>query len=230
METIVLVMMILVCFNYVLKQTWRKAYSVAFSAAVCALFVGLMWPYAIEQSRTQISAWLSDSSLMLDVAVILVLEVALQMAFCMLSAHIRTSGKVRPLVVWTYRILRWFPGVLIFFVLFSLLVQAIFAMPGTSFQAVSWMLAAISFAVISGGTYGMKLLLPEKDIRLELLFLSNALLALLGVVATVNGRTAVAGTNEVDWKASAGVFLLVVPGLAAGTAAYRIKMKRIIKK
>lgn len=230
METIVLVMMILVCFNYVLKQTWRKAYSVAFSATVCALFVGLMWPYAIEQSRTQISAWLSDSSLMLDVAVILVLEVALQMAFCMLSAHIRTSGKVRPLVVWTYRILRWFPGVLIFFVLFSLLVQAIFAMPGTSFQAVSWTLAAISFAVISGGTYGMKLLLPEKDIRLELLFLSNALLALLGVVATVNGRTAVAGTNEVDWKASAGVFLLVVLGLAAGTAAYRIKMKRIIKK
>ena len=50
METVVLVMMILVCFNYVLKQTYRKIYSVLLSAAVCALFVGFMWPYAIEES------------------------------------------------------------------------------------------------------------------------------------------------------------------------------------
>lgn len=60
MKTIVLVMMILVCFNYILKQTYQKFYSVVFYAAVCALFTSLMWPYAIEQSKSQISVWLSD--------------------------------------------------------------------------------------------------------------------------------------------------------------------------
>lgn len=229
METVVLVMMILVCFNYVLKQTYRKTYSVLLSAAVCALFVGLMWPYAIEQSKSQISDWLADSSLLLDIAVILTLEVAIQMSFCILSAHIQTSGKVKPITIWVYRILRWFPGVLIFPVLFSLLVSAIFALPGMSFSLVAWGLAAIVFVVIPLGCWGIKRLLPEKEIRLELLFLANALIAILGVIATVNGQTAVAGISEVDWSALGGIVVLLIFGLMAGVIAYRIKLKRIIK-
>ena len=229
METVVLVMMILVCFNYMLKQTYRKIYSVLLSAAVCALFVGLMWPYAIEQSKSQISDWLADSSLMLDIAVILTLEVAIQMSFCILSAHIQTSGKVKPITIWVYRILRWFPGVLIFPVLFSLLVSAIFALPGMSFSLVAWILATIVFVVIPLGCWVIKWLLPEKEIRLELLFLANALIAILGVIATVNGQTAVAGISEVDWSALGGIVVLLIFGLAAGIIAYRIKLKRIIK-
>lgn len=229
MENVVLVMMILVCFNYILKQTYRKAYSIAFSAIVCALFVGLMWPYAIEQSKSQISDWLANSALMLDIAVILTLEVAVQMAFCVLSAHIQTSGKVKPITIWVYRVLRWFPGVLIFPVLFSLLVSAIFALPGVSFSLIAWVLAAIVFIVIPLAAWGVKWLLPEKEIRLELLFLSNALIAILGVIATVNGQTAVAGISDVDWKALGGVVSLLICGLVLGIIAYRIKLKRITK-
>lgn len=229
MESVVLVMMILVCFNYILKQTYRKVYSIAFSAIVCALFVGLMWPYAIEQSKSQISDWLANSALMLDIAVILTLEVAVQMAFCVLSAHIQTSGKVKPITIWVYRVLRWFPGVLIFPVLFSLLVSAIFALPGVSFSLIAWVLAAIVFIVIPLAAWGVKWLLPEKEIRLELLFLSNALIAILGVIATVNGQTAVAGISDVDWKALGGVVSLLTCGLALGIIAYRIKLKRITK-
>lgn len=230
METVVLVMMILVCFNYVLKQTYRKFYSVLFSAAICALFVGLMWPYAIEQSKSQISLWLADSSLMLDIAVVLTLEVAIQMAFCILSAHITTSEKVKPITIWAYRILRWFPGVLIFPVLFSLLVSAIFALPGVSFSLVACTVAAIVFVAIILGCRAVRWLLPEKEIRLELLFLANALIAILGVIATVNGRTAVAGISEVNWCALSGIVVLLAAGLIVGAVAYRIKLKRIIKK
>lgn len=229
METVVLVMMILVCFNYALKQTNRKIYSVLFSAAVCALFVVLMWPYAIEQSKSQISDWLADSSLMLDVAVILSLEVVIQMAFCILAAHIQTSGKVKPITIWIYRVLRWFPGVLIFPVLFSILVSAIFALPGVSFSLVAWVLAAIVFISIPLGSWILRWLLPEKEIRLELLFLANALIAILGVISTVNGQTAVAGISEVDWSALGGIVVLLIVGLVAGIIAYKIKLKRITK-
>lgn len=81
METVVLVMMIMVCFNYILKQTYRKVSFVALSSVICALFVGLMWQYAIEQSKSRISDWLADTTLMLDISVILTLEVLVQMTF-----------------------------------------------------------------------------------------------------------------------------------------------------
>lgn len=230
METVVLVMMIVVCFNYLLKQTWRKPFYVAFSAVVCALLVGLAWPWAIEQSKNQIAGWLADSALMLDLAVLLTLEVALQMTFCIVAAHIHTAGRVKPSVVWIYRLLRWFPGLLVFPVLFSLLVAAIFALPGVSFPLVAWSLAAVVAVVIPLGRWALKLLLPEKEIRLELLFLANALIALLGIIATVNGRTAVAGVTSVDWPALGGVTSFVAAGLLLGVAVFRIKQKRMNKK
>lgn len=230
METVVLVMMILVCVSYILKQTFRKGYAVVLSALLCALFTGFMWRYAIEQSKSQISIWLSDSTLMLDVAVVLTIDVVLQISFCVMAAHILTSGKVTPRTIWVYRILRWFPGTLIFFVLFSLLVSVIFVMTGMSFSRLSWSLAIVVFLVLIGGTYSMKHLLPEKYIRLEMLFLSNTLIAILGVIATVNGRTVVTGISEVEWHALAGVCGLSVIGLVSGNVIYRIRLKHLIKK
>lgn len=230
METVVLVMMIVVCFNYLLKQTWRKPFFVALSAVVCALFVGLAWPWAIEQSKNRIAGWLADSALMLDLAVLLTLEVALQMAFCIVAAHIHTAGRVKPSVVWAYRLLRWFPGLLIYPVLFSLLVAAIFALPGISFPLTAWSLAATVAVAIPLGRWALKHLLPEKEIRLELLFLANALIAILGIIATVNGRTAVAGITSVDWPSLGGVMAFVAAGLLLGMAAFRIKQKLMNKK
>ena len=230
METVVMVMMIVVCFNYIVKQTFRKAYFVAVSAVVCALFVGLAWPWAIEQSKNQIAGWLADSALMLDMAVLLTLEVALQMTFCVVTAHIHTAGRVKTSIVWTYRLLRWFPGLLIFPVLFSALVALIFAFPGVSFSLLSWSMAAGILILIPAGTWLLRRVMPEKDVRLELLFLVNALIAVLGVVATVNGRTAVAGMSEVDWSALAALVVIIVLGALAGFVAYRIKLKKKAKK
>lgn len=229
MKTVVLVLMILVCFNYLLKQSYRKLYSVIFSAVVCSAFVGFMWRYAIEQSKSQISIWLSDSALMLDIAVILTLEVVIQMSFCVLSAYIQTAGKIKLVTLWTYRFLRWFPGVLIFPTLFSMLVSVLFALPGVSFTLISWSLAAAVLVIIPLGSIFLRWLLPEKEIRLELLFLINALIAILGVIATVNGQTAVAGVSEVNWPALGGIAILLLTGLIAGSLIYFFKLKKLIK-
>lgn len=230
METVVFVLMILVCFSFMLKQTYRKNRSVAVIAVVCALFTGLMWPYAIEQSKTQIADWLADTALMLDTAVLLTFEVILQMTFCMLAAHVQTSGPLRKRTLWMYRALRWFPGILIFPVLFSALVALIFAFPGVSFSLLSWSMAAGVLILIPAGTWFLRRVMPEKDVRLEQLFLVNALIAVLGVVATVNGRTAVAGISGADWSALVALIVIVVLGALAGFVAYRIKLKKKAKK
>lgn len=221
METVVVVLMILVCFNFMMKQTYRKRGAVAAIAVVAALFVGLMWPYAIRQSKTQIADWLADTQLMLDTSVVLTVEVVLQMAFCMLAAHVLTTGPVKKRTLWAYRALRWFPGILIFPVLFSGLVYLIFSFPGVSFPLIAWSMAAGVLVLIPVGTLLLRWLLPEKELRLELLFLTNALTAILGIIATVNGRTAVAGISEVDWGALAGLTALLATGGLIGWIIYK---------
>jgi hypothetical protein len=52
-------------------------------------------------------------------------------------------------------------------------------------------LAGIFLLAAVGLSYGLKILLPEVESRLELAFLLHALTAVLGVIATVNGCTVV---------------------------------------
>ena len=217
MYSLVIILMVLVCINFILKQSWHKWWSVLAHAAAAALFTGLMWPAAVRQSRSQIDAWLSDPGLMLDTSVIITIEVILQISFCLLSVNLMNSGKLKPSVIWSYRVLRWFPGILIFGVLFSFLVCLIFAFPGMPFTLVAWSAAAVVFAVIAGGAWLMRLLFPDKESRLEMFFLTNALTGIVAVIATVNGQTAVSGVSEVDWRSLAGVLGLVAAGVLAGS-------------
>ena len=95
MNTVVLVLMLLTAFNFLLKQTFWKVIAVCVIAAICAAFAGLMWPYAIEQSKTQIANWLSNQPLMLDTAVLLSVEVCVQMYRCLLPIHLPANWKIR---------------------------------------------------------------------------------------------------------------------------------------
>ena len=99
MNTVVLVLMLLTAFNFLLKQTFWKVIAVCVIAAICAAFAGLMWPYAIEQSKTQIANWLSNQPLMLDTAVLLSVEVCVQMAYAMLAVHVANDYPVKPRMI-----------------------------------------------------------------------------------------------------------------------------------
>lgn len=225
MNTVVLVLMLLTAFNFLLKQTFWKFVAVGMVTLVCALFSGLIWPYAIEQSKTQIADWLSNTSLMLDTSVILTIEVSLQMAYAMLAVHVANDYPVKRRTLLTYRFLRWFPGLLIFPVLFSGLVYVIFAFPGYSFTTVAWCYALLVLIGIPAGRWLVLYLLPEKELRLELFFLTNALVAILGIVATVNGRTSVAGVSDVNWGALTGTLIITIVGTCMGLAWHKRKKR-----
>lgn len=225
MDTVVLVLMALTAFNFLLKQTFWKSIAVGSIAVTCALFSGLMWPYAIEQSKSQIAQWLGNTALMLDTSVVLTIEVSLQMAYAMLAVHVANAYPVKRRTLLTYRYLRWFPGLLIFPVLFSGLVYLVFAFPGTPFTTVAGSYAAFILIAIPVGRRLLLYLLPEKELRLELFFLANILIAILGIVATVNGRTSVAGVSEVNLEALAGIFILALAGTILGLGWWKIKRK-----
>ncbi len=220
-------MMILVCFSFVLKQTFHGVKEIMVIAVLTAFFVGLSWPFAIEQSKTQIAAWIADQKLMLDMAVLLSVDVALTMLFCVNHVDLKTSEHVSRRKWMFYIVLKYFPGLLVFPVLFSLLVMLIFMLPGMSFQVVAWSLAVALLVLVPALAYALRWLLPERPIRLELLFLVEVLLGLMGIVGTVNGNTAVAGINSVDIKSLLGVIALVIVGAAVGWGIYRIRMQKL---
>ena len=227
METLMIVMMVLVCFSFVLKQTFHGVKEVMVMAVLLTFFVGMAWTFAIEQSKTQIAAWMADSQLMLDMAVLMSVDVSLTIFFCVMHVDIKTAEKVSKLKFYTYIFLKYFPGLLIFPVLFAALVSLIFFFPGASFQLIAWGLAMAVFVLMPSLTYGLRWLLPERPIRLELLFLVDVLLGLMGVVGTVNGQTAVEGISEVDVKALVAVFVMVLVGMAVGYVYYRVRTKKL---
>lgn len=203
-------MIIFVCFNFVLKQTYNKPWVVVLVSTACAIFAYSIWHIAIEQSKSQLHEWLSNQELMLDVAVVLSIEVTLAMSYCLLAAHLMNTGTVRRHTIIIYKLLRWFPGLLIFPVLFHIETMCMFRFTSMSFSFIAFVLASLTLVAIPLLTWGVKWLIPEKELRLEIYFLSNALIAILGIIATVNGRTAVKGFSEVNYSALAGVVSLVI--------------------
>ena len=226
METVVKLAMVLVSLSFVLKLTGYKLRQLLLMALLCALFVGFSWQFAAEQSKTAIASWLSDRELMQDIAVLMTLDVALQMAYCLMAVNLMNSGPLKRRTILVYKLLRLFPGLMVFLVLFSLLVSCVFAFPGVSFSLISWCMAAAVLVLLPLAVLGVRKLLPEKEIRLELLFLSNALTAALGVIATVNGTTASESVDSVDYPATVAVIGIVLLGAALGFLLYRLKAGR----
>ena len=194
---------------------------------VLALFTGMSLKYAISQSKIQIDIWINDPELMLDIAVLLTADVFLQISFCVLSAKRLAGEYLSKTNIIFQAVTQWIPGILIFPVLLALLVEVIFAFPGMSFSAIAWTLASAVFLTGVVLSCIFKWILPEKDLRLELIFMINALIALLGVIATVNGRTAVAGIDSVEWKTLAGVMAVLIAGAAAGYIIFKRKQNKI---
>lgn len=195
-----------------------------------SFFVALTWEYATTQSKAQIADWLTRPELMLDTSVLLTIDVFFQIAFCVLMARRLSGAPISRVQNVLLLVSKWFPGLLIFPVLFSLLVQLIFALPGTDFALIGWGTAGALLVLMPLVAKGVEWLLPESDMRLEMTFLLNALIALLGVVATVNGRTAAVGTNQVEWDALAGVLALLVAGAIAGFFINKIYLRKKLSK
>lgn len=226
METVILVLMLVVIFMTWLKLTFLKMWQIIVVAVICSLFIGFSWPYAIQQSRNEISEWLGNQRLMLDTSVLLTIEVFWQMAYCMLSGKLLYGEEVSRRTIWIYRILRFFPGLLIFPVLFYLQIQVMYQISGVDFAIVSWSLALIVFVAVIGGSYLLKWFLPQKSLRLEVLFLSSSLVLILGIVTTVNGTTSFKGAEPIEWNALLAFCVLTFVCAVIGYFKFQIRKSK----
>lgn len=229
MEIVVVIIMCLVSFGFLLKLTFHGWPGRIVLSLAAAIFIAMSTDPATAQSKTQIADWLSRPELMLDASVLLTVDVALQLCFCILAAG-KADGSLGRTGVFAYNVLLWLPGLLVFPVLFALLTALVFAMPGVDFQSIGLGCAALVLISMPLLASFFKALLPEYDIRIELMFLLGVLVAGLGIVATVNGRTAAVGTNEVEWSGLAMVAVLLAAGIAAGFVIHRRAERRRLSR
>lgn len=229
MEIVVMIIMVMVGFSFMLKLTFHGLAGQIALAAVAAAFVALSYDYAAGQSRTAIAEWLSQPGLMLDASVWLTIDVALQIAFCTLEGKALNEplGRVGGLM---RGVLLWLPGLAVFPALFALLTELIFSFAGMDFVMIALTTAAVVLIGMPMLAWLMKYLIPESDIRLEMIFMVNLIVICLGIVATVNGRTAAAGTSAIEWSALAVVLAILLAGAAAGIPLYRIITNKKIQR
>lgn len=226
MEIVVTVIMLLVIFSMILKMTYLPVAGRLAIGLLCALFIVFDLDLAASQSKTRIDDWLGNPELMLDIAVLLTIDVGMQIAFCIFEARSIAGEKLSKTGNIIRQVTMWVPGILIFPTLFALLTEVIFSFPGIDFDTIALSLAAGVAILMLTFSYLVKLALPENDLRLELIFMVNAMIGLLGVIATVNGRTAVNGEDNVEWQALLGVILLLMAGVLAGLLRFKHQSRR----
>lgn len=190
--------MLFIVINCILKLSFWKPWQAVLFGVLCAAFVVWSCQYAILQSKTQLTDYLSNITVLQDAAVLITIESALCFAFCFAALREIFGKKVKKWV----RPLYWYPSLLIFPVLFYILTQLIFSMSGTDFSTISYALAGTALLLLPLLSIGIRYLFPEKDLRLEVHFLVSLFVCILGLLTTVNGNVTYAAAEEaINWKA-----------------------------
>lgn len=225
MELLIQVLILFIIINNLFKISfWKMRYVVIYSL-LCAGFIIFMCRFAVLQSKTQLTEYLNNQTILQDAAVLITIESAICIMFCFAALRDMFGKKQNP---WA-KPLYWYPNLLVFPALFYILTRLIFSMPGTSFSTISYIMAGAVLLLFPLLSLGIKKLYPEKEFRLEMHFLVSLFVCLLGLISTVNGNVTYAAPEyETNWRALASTLLLFAFLFLAGWAWN--KLKWIIKQ
>ena len=184
MEILIHILIISIFINTILKISfWKAKFQILFAISV-AVFILSVYPTAIEQSQTELTQWLESTNTLSTIAILTTLEALLYINFCFLSLkEVYKQYKVRLLLV-----LKMYAGILIFPASFYITIQSMFLFTGFDFLRIALSLAFLVILIIPTICYVIRWILPEKELRLEVLFLMSLLVTGLGLISTANGN------------------------------------------
>lgn len=192
MELIIQILMLFIVINCIIKLSFWKPWQALVFGLICAVFIIWSCEYAILQSKTQLTDYLKNIRVMQDSAVLVTVESAICFAFCFAALRNMFGKKIKRWIQPLY----WYPSLLVFPVLFYILTQIIFAMPGINFTTISYLLAAGVLIALPALSYLVRYLYPEKELRLEVYFLVSLFVCIMGLITTVDGNVTYAAVEE----------------------------------
>jgi hypothetical protein len=224
MELVVQILMLFIVVGTAVRLSFERVWVSLLFGLVAAAFVYLTYPLAIEQTKTGLAGYIADRSLREYAAIFISLEVALLVGYSFSRLELPHTRRARLIALG----LRLYPGLLIFPVLFYLQSTLIFALPGVDFGIVSLLLALGSLLLLVGLGYLMRYLLPEEELRLEVYFLVQLFVFILGIIASVEETIRTAPTESpIEWRGL--VLTLGVAGLCFLLGAFAQRIKQYLK-
>jgi hypothetical protein len=193
MELIIQVLMGLILINGVIKLSFWRISQIVIILFIYIAFILLIYPIAIKQSKTQIENFLADSLVMQNMTVLITLESVAGFAFCfseLMEWFENKKYKIRRLL------LKYYPGILLFLVLFYGLTQTVFTFSGFNFLTITIFYAVIVLLLIVLAIIAIKKFVPDFDLRLEVHFIVNLIICILGLIITVDEKIVYKTSNE----------------------------------
>ena len=207
---LIALLIIFIFFSTLLKLSFWRLWQIALWAGVLVAFLWGSYDFASEQSQTTLSQWLASPKILSDIES----AIGLLFAFVALRDYYQNRRSK------AQRILLAFPGLLLFPCLIYVLAQAFFFFSGADFAKTTLYVCLSLFAFMLLGTKGIAALLPEKDLRLEVLLMVNILIILLGLTATASAQIIYVPKSEpIDFVLLGKVFLFFLSLFALGFAA-----------
>lgn len=225
MELIIQILMMFVFLGCCLRLSFWKWWQSMIFSAICTVFILWSYQYSILQSKTQIIDYLNNVKMMQNMAVLITIESVICISFCFASLRKSTKNSKNKFI----DLLKFYPGILIFPVLFYVMTQLIFNLSGVSFSTISYVIALVTFLALPLISQLLKRLLNEYEFRLEVYFLVCLFICALGLITTVSGEVVYTAVEQsLNFKAY--LMALAVFLLAFGIGYSWNKYKWMIKK
>ncbi|WP_029292738.1 hypothetical protein [Chryseobacterium hispalense] len=192
MNIIIDILILFILINTLLKLSFWKFWQATIVAVLVGGFVFFVYPFAIEQSQLKMQEYLQNTEILSNIAVLVTLESAVCLSFCFTALLEYLNGVKSK---WN-SVLKWYSGLLIFPVLLYLLTQSFFTFTGVDFEMMTMIFAVIAVILLIGLSFGIRKLIPEKDLRLEIHFLVSLFVAVLGLIVTTCGKMVYLAVDE----------------------------------
>ena len=225
MELIIDVLMLFIVIACLLKLSLWRWWQAAVYAVVLGAFAWWSVRYAVVQSKTQIADYLRNIDALQTMAILVTVEAAIGVAYALnVLGGEAQRGRWAKVV---RGVLRWYPSLLMFPVVFYLLTQTIFAATGVPFATTGVLFAVGIVVLLPLLSVGVARLLPDDEARTEIYLLTVVVVAVLGLVTTQHGRMVYAAAEApINWSSLALTLALFALMAAIGYAAYAVSSRR----
>lgn len=236
-ETIVLLLIISVFISLLRASLWEHWLGLIAGSLVVVAFSWFMFPLAIEQNNTFLRRFIENDGFFLNLGALTILE-ALLFLYLVLYRLKQSCGYRRRLHAgwrWLMRILQWYPGLTAFGALFYLEVWIAMKNESMDFDLLAGVMTISTVMVTCFAFWFIRMLLPEKELRLEitcfLLLLQLLLVFIVTSFAGIKGYRLL-DTNSVSlpWKPCLACLALLMLCASIGYQRYMRQTKAIIEQ
>ena len=223
MEILLMMLMMLVVFNCAMKiSLWPFWARLAF-ALLLGVFAYWSIDYAVMQSKTQIDSWLHREDVLQGIAIMVTVESAIGLMFCL--SYLNDDGK-KPGRRFVQLVLHAYPSLLVVPVTFYCLTRLLFLQVGVEFVTIGLIYAIAVMVTLTLVAELARWLLPTNDLRVEAHLWLTVMVCLLSLLLTQKVEIIFLSHAEpVDWSSTLLTLSVAVIIVAIGFIGNRIKWK-----